>query len=439
MGDGIGWRLFGDLAAKEQSPLNDRDACAPSWGDATRKDSASGQLLAVHFPIRGGRTVPLYELTEARSGAVPPWQAPLYGPAVAIIDERVANLPSTRRLLAALGNADIPLHLISVSESRKTWADAERVLRFLSANIHNEHSTILCIGGGVLINLAGFAASVFLRGRVPTIYVPTTTTALADVVIGNKTAVNGTASDGIVQKHVVGSYFEPTAILVDRAFLEREDDLALVEGCAELLKHGVVQSADLLRQTMGFCRSPEKRIDELFRQALQCAALKASALQVDYEERGIGRILQYGHLHAHGLERASNFGISHNLAVWCGVYLDLCLAGDSAARSIGIALSFIEDSLPALMATVTLPTLEQLHAVYRNETKLEPVAGEDCFSIVRVEAVGAYSELLPDSLKTSLISWLEIEAAWRRLAGILCAKPARSRRRLALRSIGRCA
>jgi 3-dehydroquinate synthetase len=196
-------------------------------------------------------------------------------------------------------------HTVRAGEVAKTVAGAERLWRSLRVG---RDATLVAIGGGSTLDLAGFVAATYLRG-VAWIAVPTTLVAQVDASIGGKTAVD--LPEG---KNLVGAFHWPTRTVIDTAFLETLPEEERANGLAEVVKAGLLAGEALW----------ELPVDE---QVRRCASFKAAVCLRDPLDRGERGQLNLGHTFAHALEAASGYSLPHGRAVALGLVAALRLSG----------------------------------------------------------------------------------------------------------------
>ncbi len=238
-----------------------------------------------------------------------------------ITDTRVGSLYG-EQVLSILQEADYSPTLLTVprGERAKTWPVAQRLARELLALGADRKSLCLALGGGVVGDLTGFLASIFMRG-VPFIQVPTTLLAMVDAAIGGKTAIN--LPEG---KNLLGTFHQPRLVAIDPQFLRSLPAAQRRNGLAEVIKHGFIQDLDLLSHLeKGPARifRDEAELTEIIHRA---AAIKAQVVAVDEREGGLRRILNFGHTLGHALEQASHFRLPHGEAVAWGMLAALRLS-----------------------------------------------------------------------------------------------------------------
>lgn len=173
---------------------------------------------------------------------------------------------------------------------------------------------IVSLGGGAATDVAGFAAATWLRG-VDIVHVPTTLLAMVDAAIGGKTGINTDAG-----KNLVGSFHQPTAVIVDLAVLETLPPNELVAGMAEVVKAGFIADPvilELIEADPQAALDPSGRVlPELIRRAI---AVKATVVAADEKESALREILNYGHTLAHAIERRERYRWRHGAAVSVGL------------------------------------------------------------------------------------------------------------------------
>lgn len=193
--------------------------------------------------------------------------------------------------------------LIEDGEQTKNWQTLDRVIDALLAAQVGRDSLIVALGGGVVGDLAGFAAAVYQRG-IPFIQAPTTLLAQVDSSIGGKTAVNHARG-----KNMVGAFHQPLAVIADVACLDTLPDRELRAGIAEVIKHGFILDAEFV----GWLEANMERLLARDRAALEHAIrrsceLKAQVVAADERETGRRAVLNFGHTFGHAIEAGVGYG-----------------------------------------------------------------------------------------------------------------------------------
>jgi len=197
----------------------------------------------------------------------------------------------------------------------KYWLFAiiKEILKFDRAD---KEPFIVCLGGGTIGDLGGFAASIYKRG-IPYTQIPTTLIGQIDSSIGGKTAIDLSEA-----KNILGSFYQPKAVLIDPTFLKTLSKKDFREGLAEAIKYGVIKDEELFYLIKN---NPKKIIGldpSLINKIIyKSAQIKANIVREDEKEKkGIRTILNFGHTFAHGIEAASKYQkISHGKAVGIGM------------------------------------------------------------------------------------------------------------------------
>jgi len=231
---------------------------------------------------------------------------PSKGDRFAVASRRVLELH--RALLPSDGFEIVP---IDDGEEQKTLASVEKILTELIARGARRDSIVVAIGGGMVGDTAGFAASVLFRG-VDLVQVPTTLLAQVDSSIGGKVAVNHPHG-----KNLVGSIWPPRLVLADPDFLATLPESEFLSGMMEALKGGVIGDPELFELARPEARADAARLERTIHRAI---ALKASIVSSDEREGDRRRLLNYGHTIGHGIEAALDFrGLTHGEAVGWGM------------------------------------------------------------------------------------------------------------------------
>ena len=267
----------------------------------------------------------------------------LQGPLALVSDQNVAELyvePVLHSLRAA--GYSVQSVLISAGEQHKTLATANQLWEsFVHAGVERS-ATIIALGGGVVGDLAGFAAAVYLRG-VRWVTLPTSLLAMVDASLGGKTGC-----DLPQGKNLVGAFHPPSLVLADPQVLKSLPESELRNGLAEVLKHGILGDPDLFERCSRGWQALRDELDSVVRQAM---AVKLRIIQEDPYERGERASLNLGHTLGHALEQASDFRIKHGEGVAIGT-----LAAARLAEQIGLAEAGLSAMIETALSRLALPT-----------------------------------------------------------------------------------
>ncbi len=253
-------------------------------------------------------------------------------------------LQATLRI--AKPGSDIGIHVIEAGEASKTLANFAAVIDALAAQGATRDACVFALGGGVVGDLAGFAAACWMRG-IDCVQLPTSLLAMVDSSVGGKTAVDIPAG-----KNLVGAFHLPRAVVIDTATLATLPPRELRAGLAEVVKYGAILDA-------GFIDYLEANVDALL--ALDEAAIahaiaascryKAAVVERDPFEKGERALLNFGHTFAHAIETEQGYGgLVHGEAVAIG----MMLAARLSAR-LGLAGEADASRLEALLQRFGLP------------------------------------------------------------------------------------
>lgn len=286
------------------------------------------------------------------------------------------------KLLGSLGGVDADVVELDDGERFKTLATYSRVINALMDKRHNRTTTLIALGGGVVGDIAGFAAATFQRG-VPFIQAPTTLLAQVDSSVGGKTGVNH--ADG---KNMIGAFHQPSCVVADIQALQTLPEREYRAGLAEVVKYGVIQDAEFFGWLEGqvealLAREPATLIHAIRRSC----EIKAAVVQADEREAGARMILNYGHTFGHALEAATQYRtLLHGEAVAIGMVMAAHLAercGRLSAAAVG--------RIRGLLGRCGLPTVPP---------KLESDALLTAMAMDKKALGGLIRLVLPDAIGT---------------------------------------
>jgi shikimate kinase/3-dehydroquinate synthase len=286
--------------------------------------------------IREGGLNQLGEMLEARGLEDP----------ILVTDENVAKFHSQRALDSLRGsNYDPQLLVIPAGESFKTLDTVTALWKgFLEAGL-DRRSTVIALGGGVIGDLAGFAASTFMRG-IHWVGVPTTLLAMVDASLGGKTGFD--LPEG---KNLIGSFYPPRLVLIDVLTLKTLPEVELRAGFAEVVKHGIISDPGLFACCGEGYESVKENVGEIVPRAVP---VKIDIIEQDPYERGVRASLNFGHTVGHAVELVSRFRLKHGEAVAIGMVAEARLAERLNVADQGVAEA-ISHTLGKLGLPVCIP------------------------------------------------------------------------------------
>lgn len=199
-------------------------------------------------------------------------------------------------------------YVIPAGEASKCAENLLAFLSFMATEQLTRSDAVIAFGGGVVGDLGGLSASLYLRG-VKYIQVPTTLLAAVDSSVGGKTAIDIPAG-----KNLVGSFYQPSLVCCDTSLMDTLPANIYRDGCAEVVKYGVILDKDLYAtlHTVPFERGSV---------VARCVEIKRDVVQQDEFDNGLRGLLNFGHTFGHAIEKLSNFAVSHGEAVAKGMVI----------------------------------------------------------------------------------------------------------------------
>lgn len=263
-----------------------------------------------------------------------------YTNAMIITDENVAKFHLEK--IKELIGPDAKSVVIPAGEEQKNLDTISFLWKSFLENGLDRRSTVIALGGGVIGDMVGFAASTYMRG-IDWIAVPTTLLSMVDASIGGKTGFD--LPEG---KNLIGSFHPPKMVLADPDFLLTLPDRELCSGMAEVVKHGIISDPelfDLCSRGISWARS---NLEEIVKHAM---AVKIKVIEADPYEKGFRAALNLGHTVGHGVELVSKFELRHGEAIAIGM-----VAEAKYAERIGLAQKGLTYTIERTLSNLALPT-----------------------------------------------------------------------------------
>lgn len=277
----------------------------------------------------GSRSYPIY-LGDDALGALSRVIADLnaIGTVAIVTDSNVAPLYS-ERIAGLVQQADVATHVCTIpaGEAHKRLEQVDYLCgEFLAAGL-DRSSVIVALGGGVVGDIAGYAAASYMRG-VRYVQVPTTIVAQVDSSVGGKTGVNHARA-----KNIIGAFHQPSAVVIDLTLLQTLPERELRAGLAEVIKHGVIADAILFSYMEDECETVLAGSLHILQYPIKRSCeIKSAIVSEDERELGLRANLNYGHTFGHGIEAASDYTtFLHGEAVSLGM-----IAAGALARNLGL-------------------------------------------------------------------------------------------------------
>jgi 3-dehydroquinate synthase len=277
----------------------------------------------------------------------------LYEPHVAgrraavVTSETVAGLHAGKVERALKEAGAHPMRIVLPDgEEHKNWQVLDRIFEGLLRAQADRRTVVVAVGGGVVGDMAGFAAATYQRG-VSHLQVPTTLLAQVDSSVGGKTAINHPLG-----KNMIGAFHQPVAVVADTELLDTLPPRELSAGLAEVLKYGAIADSDFLAWVERNAEALRGRDPEALAYAIRRSCeIKAGVVAADEREAGVRALLNFGHTFAHAIEAAGGYGNwLHGEAVAAG----MVMAARFSARQ-GRIPAASADRLAAVVARLGLP------------------------------------------------------------------------------------
>ncbi len=317
--------------------------------------------VTVHLPACAGKTYDIlierglsHRAGELCAAAIKPCRALL------LTDDTVNALYGERveTSLSAAGFT-VVRHVIPHGEASKSAAHLMELLEHMATERLSRTDCLVALGGGVVGDLGGFAAAVYLRG-IRLIQIPTTLLAMVDSSVGGKTAIDLAAG-----KNLAGAFHQPSLVICDPDLLATLPPETFSDGMAEVIKYAFISDRvlyDLLVADDGSATA----IEEIIRLSIED---KRVLVEADETDKGVRQLLNLGHTVGHAIEACSRFAISHGSAVAVGMMIMA-----RASERAGVAAAGTADALRALLETYHLPTscpftVEELYAAATADKK----------------------------------------------------------------------
>jgi len=331
--------LAGDLREKLVSLLTKRNEHYSSFPFTVRVDSKPAKENARQIQATLGRhhlsAMGEYDVVVGQVSYLTDFPAQNL---IIVTDENVAKfhlakiqsaLPESRTVIVPAGEAHKNLEAVS-----RLWK------AFLDNGLDRK-STVIALGGGVIGDMAGFAAATYMRG-IDWIGVPTTLLSMVDASLGGKTGFD--LPEG---KNLIGSFHPPKLVLADPSLLLTLTDRELRSGMAEVVKHGIISDPELFELCSRGLDWVKENLEEIVKRAM---AVKIKVIEEDPYEKGIRAALNLGHTVGHAVELVSKFELRHGEAIAIGMVSEA-----KYAERIGIAEKGLSDVISKTLSVLGLP------------------------------------------------------------------------------------
>ncbi len=266
----------------------------------------------------GTRSYPIYIGTGLLSDSELILQIVKGSQVVIVTNEIVAPLYSGR-LISALTKHNIEPHLIVLpdGETNKSFEVLKTIFDKMLVNKISRDAVLIALGGGVIGDMAGFAAACFQRG-IDFFQIPTTLLAQVDSSVGGKTAVNHELG-----KNMIGAFYQPKGVIIDIATLDTLPNREFYSGLGEIIKYGCIVDDDFFTWIENNISNLVHRSSEKLSEAIKRSCeIKAEIVALDEKEAGKRAMLNFGHTFGHAIENGLGYGKwLHGEAVGCGMVM----------------------------------------------------------------------------------------------------------------------
>jgi 3-dehydroquinate synthase len=339
--------LAGDLREKLISLLDQRKQHYSSFPLQFGVTGKSREQNALEIQTRLGRfhlsAMGEYDVVVQSVGQIGSllYECGLQNP-ILVTDENVAKFHA-KDVMVSLREAGFSPNLLTLpsGEACKNLETVQTLWHgFLEQGL-DRRSTVIALGGGVISDLTGFAASTYMRG-INWVCVPTTLLSMVDASLGGKTGFD--LPEG---KNLIGSFYPPKLVLADPQVLETLPDPELISGLAEVVKHGIISDPELFDLCSRGWDCVSDHLEQIVKRAM---AVKVKIIEDDPYEKGFRAALNLGHTVGHAVELVSKFQLRHGEAVAIGMVAEAKLA-----ERLNVANKGLSDMIGKVLSTLGLP------------------------------------------------------------------------------------
>lgn len=276
----------------------------------------------------------------------------------------------------SLSNAGfiVGVHAFKHGEGSKNITTLAEILEDAAEHKLTRKDVFVALGGGVVGDITGFAASVYMRG-VDFIQIPTTLLAAVDASVGGKTAVD--LEHG---KNLAGTFWQPRMVICDCEVMRRLPVELFHNGMAEVIKHGIIGDEVILS-----CIEQDETMDRLAWLIRRNVEIKGDIVELDEFESGKRKILNFGHTVAHAIEKTSHYRISHGIAVGTGMVYEARMA-----ERLGICEGGVADRIERICRRYALFVAQEISADFIDAMKLDKKNDGDQIVFALPERIGSF-------------------------------------------------
>jgi 3-dehydroquinate synthase len=305
---------------------------------------------------------------EGTSLSLQNYEDHIIGKDIAIITNEVVAPLYLKEISSIFSNMNFIEHILPDGEQEKKLKNVHKIIDWLMEAGFGRDATLIALGGGVIGDITGFAASIFMRG-INFIQIPTTLLAQVDASVGGKTAVNHKSG-----KNLIGSFHQPKCVICDSRFLDTLNTTEISAGLSEVIKYGLIHDGEFfqwLQKNIQQILSNDRAAIEYVIQ--RSCAIKAEIVAQDEKEQSVRALLNFGHTFGHAIEKLTGYGNwTHGDAVAVGMVLAARLS-EKMSLITPKDVQDIENILTTAHLPTSLPNMgpDELLAAMRSDKKVK--------------------------------------------------------------------
>ena len=290
------------------------------------------------------------------------------GKDIAIVTNEVVAPMYLKEISSIFSDMNVIEYILPDGEQEKKLKNVHKIIDRLMENGFGRDSTLVALGGGVVGDITGFAASIFMRG-INFIQIPTTLLAQVDASVGGKTAVNHKSG-----KNLIGSFHQPKCVICDSRFLDTLNTAEISAGLSEVIKYGLIHDGEFfqwLQKNIQYILVNDHAVTEYAIQ--RSCAIKAEIVAQDEKEQSVRALLNFGHTFGHAIEKLTGYdNWTHGEAVAVGMVLAARLS-EKMSLITPEDVQDIEKILKASHLPISLPNMDpdELLAAMKSDKKVK--------------------------------------------------------------------
>ena len=305
---------------------------------------------------------------EGDSLSLENYQGHVAGKDIFILTNEVVGPLYLKEISSIFSDMNVIEYILPDGEQEKKLKTIHKIIDRLMEVEFGRDATLIALGGGVVGDIAGFTASIFMRG-INFIQIPTTLLAQVDASVGGKTAVNHKSG-----KNLIGSFYQPKCVICDTRFLETLTATEFSAGLSEVIKYGLIYDGEffqwLQKNIKQILSNDQAAIEHVIKRS---CAIKAEIVTLDEKEQSVRALLNFGHTFGHAIEKLTGYGNwTHGDAVAVGMVLAARLS-EKMSLITAENVHAIENILTASNLPISLPNMDsdELLAAMKSDKKVK--------------------------------------------------------------------